>query len=308
MHRSRPESRVLLIRHSQTPTTYTAPERNLGPHCSSVATQPWYPILLSLLIDLLVLLPHSLDTILPSPNCDNPQQQSPPQLAVWRVSSNNLLHREFCQTLILSSWRQKTNSNYNSAWRKWEQWCHERAVNPFSASLPDILSFLTKQFQDGKQYRSLNCYRSAISSTHLLIEGFPIRKHPLITCLLKGAFNERPPLPKYASTWEVSTVLTNLSQLGQNKNLTLSVLTKKLTMLLALVLGHRSSDLKRLLLEGRKYTANGVYLMPMGLGKQCRPDHSRACSPYLLQHLQRIHPCTPSYAYNNMRRPQRVEA
>ena len=45
--------------------------------------------------------------------------------------------------------------------------------------------------------------------------GFPIGKHPLVTCLLKGAFNERPPLSKYASTFEVSTVLTCLSQLGQ---------------------------------------------------------------------------------------------
>lgn len=44
-------------------------------------TQPWYSILLSLLIDLPLLLPNSLDKILPSPNCDNPMQQSPPQLA-----------------------------------------------------------------------------------------------------------------------------------------------------------------------------------------------------------------------------------
>ena len=93
--------------------------------------------------------------------------------------------------------------------------------------------------------------------------------------------NERPPLPKYASTWEVSTVLTYLSQLGHNKNLT-SVLTKKLTMLLALVLAHRSSDLKRLTLQGRKYTANGVYLMPMALGKQFQPGSQQGMQPIFI--------------------------
>ena len=389
-----------MVPHSQTPTMCTAPESNLGPHCSSVANTAMVPYSTVPVDRLTGPSSHSLDMILPSPNCDNPLQQSPPQLAAWRVSGNNLLHREFRETLsslpchpggrkqtatlvlqpwssnlgphcssvaitavvpystvpvdrltspssplsghdpaipqlrqppaavttatgrmeglrqqftaqgippdtiklILSSWRQKTNSNYNSAWRKWEQWCQERDVNPFLASLPDILSFLIKQFQDGKQYRSLNCYRSAISSTHLPIEGFPIWKHPLVTRLLKGAFNERPPLQKNASTWEVSTVLTYLSQLGQNKNLTLSVLTKKLTMLLALVLAHRSSDLKRLTSKAENTHENGVYLMPIGLGKQCWPGSQQGYSPYLLQHMQRIHPCAPSYACSNMRR------
>ena len=89
-------------------------------------------------------------------------------------------------------------------------------------------------------------------------------------------------MPKYASTSEVSTVLTYLSQLGQNKKLTLSVLTKKLTMLLALVLAHRPSDLKRFLFQGRKYTPNGASLMPMGLGKQCRPGSQQGMQPIFI--------------------------
>ena len=97
--------------------------------------------------------------------------------------------------LILSSWRKKTNANYNSAWRKWELWSQRRGVDPFSASLPDILSFLTTQFLEGRQYRSINCYRSALSSTHLPIEGFPVGKHPQVSRLLRGIFNERPRIP-----------------------------------------------------------------------------------------------------------------
>ena len=146
-------------------------------------TQPWYLIVLSLLIDLPVLLPHPLDTILPSPNCDNALQQSPPQLAAWRVSDNNLLHREFRQTL--------SNLSCHPGGRKQTPTTTQLGESGNSGVMKEMSipfqhlfqSFLTKQFQDGKQYSFLNCYRSAISSTHLPIEGFPIEKHLLVTCL-----------------------------------------------------------------------------------------------------------------------------
>ena len=93
--------------------------------------------------------------------------------------------------LIIASWRPKTNANYNSAWRKWEEWCKTHNVSAFSAHISDILGFLADQFHQGKQYRSLNCYRSALSSCHLPIEGFAVGQHPLVVRLLKGVFNLR---------------------------------------------------------------------------------------------------------------------
>ena len=74
--------------------------------------------------------------------------------------------------LLMSSWRSKTFPNYNSAWRKWEGWCKQRSMHPFAADVPSILGFLADQFEEGRQYRSLNCYRSALSSTHLPVEGW----------------------------------------------------------------------------------------------------------------------------------------
>ena len=152
--------------------------------------------------------------------------------------------------LILSSWRDKTNANYNSAWKKWENWCRGKHVPPFAADVSAILSFLADEFEEGKQYRSLNCYRLAISSTHLPIEGIPVGQHPLVIRLLKGAFNLRPPKPRYSQTWDLSLMLTFLRKLGRNEELSLKKLTQKLIMLLALVLGHWCSDLVRLTLTG----------------------------------------------------------
>ena len=93
-------------------------------------------------------------------------------------------------SLIIASWR-KNNDNYNSAWKKWETWCNSGDVYPLSSDISDILSFLADEFKQGKQYRLLNCYKSALSSIHLPVESFPVSQHPLVSRLLKGVFNTR---------------------------------------------------------------------------------------------------------------------
>ena len=181
--------------------------------------------------------------------------------------------------LILASWRTKTEANYDSAWRKWQAWCSAENTNPFAADSSHILGFLAKEFQDGKQYRSLNYYRSAISSAHLPIDGFPVEKHPLVCRLLKGVFNLRPPLPRYDYTWDVTKVTSFLRDLGDNKQMTLKGLTQKLAMLLALVLAHRSSGLARLTLQGRRFTPEGILLATKGIAKHTRPGQEENLQP-----------------------------
>ena len=54
----------------------------------------------------------------------------------------------------------------------------------------------------------MNSYRSAISLVHEKVDGEEVGKHPLISRMMKGIFNERPPRPKYDSVWKVETVLS----------------------------------------------------------------------------------------------------
>lgn len=189
-------------------------------------------------------------------------------------------------SLILASWRSKTESNYDSAWKKWQAWCSSRNTNPFAADLPKVLGFLAKQFEEGKQYRSLNCYRSAISSAHLPIEGFPVGKHPLVCRFLKGVFNLRPPLPLYECTWDVTKVTSYLKELGDNEQLSLKLLTQKLAMLLALVLAHRSSGLVQLTLQGKKFIPEGVVLTVTGLAKQTKPGKEASLQPVTIPNFK----------------------
>lgn len=75
------------------------------------------------------------------------------------------------QRLVLAARRARTETTYSSAWRKWTCWCRKQQVNLLSASLDSVLNFLASQFDAGLEYRTLNVYRSALSSTHPQIEG-----------------------------------------------------------------------------------------------------------------------------------------
>ena len=101
-----------------------------------------------------------------------------------------------------------------------------RDEDPFSASIAMFLGFLAHQFSLGREYRSLNVYRSAVSSTHLPVDGFPIGQHPLVSKLLRGVFNSRPPQAKYSGLRDVSKVLDYLISQGEGL-LPISLLTKK---------------------------------------------------------------------------------
>ena len=81
----------------------------------------------------------------------------------------------------------------------------------FQPTVKDILTFLSDQFDSNLQYRTVNVLRSAISSVHPWIEGKPVGQHPLVTRLMKGIANERPPKPRYTTTWDVTKVTTYLS-------------------------------------------------------------------------------------------------
>ena len=132
------------------------------------------------------------------------------------------------------------------------------------------MNFLAHLHKEGYQYRSLNSYRSAISSVHERIDGFTVCQHPLVTRLMKGVFNDRPPLPRYTCTWNVQTVLSHINSWGDNDSLSIKQLSWKTVMLLALSRPSRSADLSQLSLCGKQYKPEGVSFAPNSLAKQSR--------------------------------------
>ena len=172
--------------------------------------------------------------------------------------------------LLLSSWRQKSSQSYDSLCKKWIGWCTERQANPVSGPIEDV-NFLAHLFHEGYQYQSLNAYRSAIASMHTPVDGLSIGQHPLVSRLLKGAFQTRPPLLRYQGIWDVSIVLNHIGSHCLDHSLTLKQLSFCTVMLLALTCPSWSADLAKLSLKGHRNTPEGALFIPTALAKQSRP-------------------------------------
>ena len=127
------------------------------------------------------------------------------------------------------------------SWSQWSRWCEERESDPVLAPVSKVLTFLAEQFAEGKQYRTINVLRSAISSAHVYVSNKPIGQYPLVIRLMKGVSICRPPQPRYQHTWDVALVTGYLSRLGANDTLSEKQLAQKLCMLMALTCPERCS-------------------------------------------------------------------
>ena len=162
-----------------------------------------------------------------------------PQASFSRLSLIGEQHQtdgfsEDITRILQSATHASTHKTYQSAWELWQSWCAKRKVNPGCATLNDVLLFLTDRFNNGAAYRSVNVARSAISSCHPKIDGYPVGQHPPVAQLLKGILNMRPPIPRYTYKWDVHLVTKYLDSLGKTKLLPLKLLSIKLAMLFAL--------------------------------------------------------------------------
>ena len=232
-------------------------------------------------------------------NPSNPRERSPghysttSRVGYLRERYRNHQLSEKATELLLASWRQKSSKSYDSLFRKWISWCNERDADPVSGPVSEVVNFLADLFEQGYQYRSLNSYRSAISSVHDKVDGYEVGQHPLVTRLLKGVFHERPPQPRYSRTWDVSVVTSHIDTMGENTVLSLQDLTQKLVMLLALTRPSRSADLSGLNLRFRKFLPEGVVFAAAELAKQSRqsffpafPGNGRLCPVKALQEYE----------------------
>jgi hypothetical protein len=108
----------------------------------------------------------------------------------------------------------------------------------------EIVNFLSENFERGLEYSTLNGYRSAISAFHREIDGLKAGQHAIVKRFMTGVFNERPPHPRYAFTWDVDIVLYHMETINDNETLSDKDLTMKLTTLLALTTAARAHELR----------------------------------------------------------------
>ena len=173
---------------------------------------------------------------------------------------------------VLQSWRPGTEKQYSAAWKCFCSWCSRQQTNPLQASLGTVCEFLTDQFDvQKKSYSTVNTYRSALSSMLPPIDGKVLGEHPVVGRLLKGMFVSRPPRPKYATTWNVNTLLKHLETLHPIESLSQKQLTLKTVALAALVSAQRSQSLAALSLHSMVRTAEEYRFTITDILKTSRP-------------------------------------
>ena len=211
-------------------------------------------------------------TPLPPPNAG--RQSAVGRMAYIRQSCSSGQLSEKAAELLMASWRSKSHSNYNSLFCKWERWCTSRERNPISGPINDVVNFIAELFQEGYSYSSLNSYRSAISSVHQKVDGYLVGQHPLVARVLKGAFNERPPKPRYSQTWKVSQV-TKWLENKDNTSISILSLSCKTVVLMSLARPCRTADLAGMDRTSLRISPEGASMHSKTLAKQCRPGKNR---------------------------------
>jgi hypothetical protein len=69
-------------------------------------------------------------------------------------------------------------------------------------------------------------------------------QHAVVKQFMTGVFNERPPHPRYTTTWDVDIVLHHMEIINDNETLSDKELTMKVTTLLALTTAARAHELR----------------------------------------------------------------
>lgn len=149
---------------------------------------------------------------------------------------------------MLASLSDGTIRQYEKPIRLWFNFCKEKNISLFDATISEILQFLTERSHEVKTYGTLNCYRSALS----LISKKELGSDASVKRFFKGFSVQKPQSSKYTDTWDPQVVLESISKMGQNACLSLENLSKKLIMLMALATAQRVQTLSKIRVENIK--------------------------------------------------------
>ena len=145
--------------------------------------------------------------------------------------------------LIYNSWRKQTAAKYETQINKFLIFCVDRNISAIDATINHGIEFLTYLFEKkGRGYLYINGARSTLSS-FINCGAVSFGKQFLVTKVMRGIFNLRPSLPRYASVWNVKTVLDYLVT-SYTHEMSLADLTYRTAILLCMTTGQRKQTIK----------------------------------------------------------------
>ena len=104
-----------------------------------------------------------------------------------------------------------------------------------AVAVPLIVKYICNLFESKYSFSVVNTFCSAISKYHVVDKdtGIPIGQHSLVSMAKKAFWQQRPPIPRYCATYDVTVILRHIENLGENETLTLKQLSEKTAFLVA---------------------------------------------------------------------------
>lgn len=190
-----------------------------------------------------------------------------------------------------------TIKQYDSALKRWYQFCSLNQIDCWKPNIVNILSFLCKLYEDGLGYSSINTAKSAISNILGNLDNHSIGQHPLVVKFMKGLTRLRPPTARYNLTWDANVVLEMYKSWSDNQFLDLKYLTLKLVGLLALTSAQRVQTLVSISIKNITWGSPTQIILPNIL--KCtsisRPNPVIVLNDYTLEPKLCILSCLKEY-------------
>jgi len=108
--------------------------------------------------------------------------------------------------------------------------------------------------------------------THVQVDGVRVGSHEIVSRLMKGIFNLKPPVPRYMFIWPIGKVMKYLKSLQVNSELPLKLLSMKTVLLIALISADRGASISSLSLKFYLSSKNELRFLVPSLAKTSRPQ------------------------------------
>ena len=112
--------------------------------------------------------------------------------------------------------KKGAKGTYKSGWHRFAKFCESRGIDPQWAPVLLIIKFICHLFESKFSFSIVNTAVSAISKYHVVDKdtGIPIGQHSLVSMAKKAFWQQRPPIPRYCATYDVSVILRHIENLG----------------------------------------------------------------------------------------------
>ena len=107
--------------------------------------------------------------------------------------------------LVDSALRPCTKKKYTSIKNKWIAHCRRLGLDPMAQDTIVFLNFMAEGYEKKLRWGTLRSYVPALRPFLKHVDIYQVRQ------LLRGVFNNRPPVAKYMVVWDVNMVLAFMS-------------------------------------------------------------------------------------------------